>query len=389
MSFNLTSANNRRGITSNRRSVLNRPSRRKQVTKKQPPKNETTNVATGSCRYDSSLGLLTKKFVCLLKEAKDGDLDLNTAATALKVQKRRIYDITNVLEGIGLIEKNSKNHVRWKGTQLQSASSLCQNYKTKIEELRAANATLETERLELEKANQNVDSNIKSIYETEERFAFVYKSEIEKINAFRGDILIAVKPFSGIPLQMSEEVENGQTNRPLYQIHIRDPSGQPVYILQLSDSNQEDHFTITNNNYGLGNMPSHTFTQPSPPLNIHDNGPLRLNITLPPPYPHPTSTPTPPDEDYDMIYGNMDDHHRLHYRHQKVYHRQNHHRPHRQYHRHSELGIIDDGNENFEPLYPSFGTRDYDFGTFRHEGREGLDIFGRDLNQKMRSDHLP
>jgi hypothetical protein len=33
------------------------------------------------------------------------------------VQKRRIYDITNVLEGIGLIEKTSKNKIRWKGTQ--------------------------------------------------------------------------------------------------------------------------------------------------------------------------------------------------------------------------------------------------------------------------------
>ena len=32
----------------------------------------------------------------------------------LQVQKRRIYDITNVLEGIGLIEKTSKNHIRWK-----------------------------------------------------------------------------------------------------------------------------------------------------------------------------------------------------------------------------------------------------------------------------------
>ncbi|CAG8714939.1 15665_t:CDS:2 [Cetraspora pellucida] len=381
MSFNLTSTNSRRGITSNRRSVLNRPSRRKQATKKQPPKNETAIVATGSCRYDSSLGLLTKKFVCLLKEAKDGDLDLNTAATALKVQKRRIYDITNVLEGIGLIEKNSKNHVRWKGTQLQSTSSLRQNYKTKIEELRAANATLETERLELEKANQNVDINIKNIYETEERFAFVYKSEIENINSFHEDLLIAVKSLSGIPLQMSEEIENGQTNRSLYQIHIRDPSGQPVYILQLS-GNPEDHLTITNSHYGIGNMSSRAFAQPSPPLNVHDNGPLRLNIALPPPYPHPTSTPTPPDEDYDMIYGSIDDH-RLHYRHQQqVYHRQNHHRPHRQYHRHSEFGIIDDGNDNFEPIYPSFGARDYDFGTFRHENREGLDIFGRDLNKR-------
>lgn len=29
-------------------------------------------------------------------------------------QKRRIYDITNVLEGIGLIEKKTKNQVRWR-----------------------------------------------------------------------------------------------------------------------------------------------------------------------------------------------------------------------------------------------------------------------------------
>lgn len=32
-----------------------------------------------------------------------------------QVQKRRIYDITNVLEGIGLIEKKLKNNIQWKG----------------------------------------------------------------------------------------------------------------------------------------------------------------------------------------------------------------------------------------------------------------------------------
>lgn len=37
------------------------------------------------------------------------------AADSLAVrQKRRIYDITNVLEGIGLIEKKSKNSIQWK-----------------------------------------------------------------------------------------------------------------------------------------------------------------------------------------------------------------------------------------------------------------------------------
>ncbi|KAL5060455.1 hypothetical protein RYX36_032059 [Vicia faba] len=71
--------------------------------------------AVNNCRYDSSLGLLTKKFVSLIQNSKDGTLDLNKTAEVLEVQKRRIYDITNVLKGIGLIEKTSKNHIRWKG----------------------------------------------------------------------------------------------------------------------------------------------------------------------------------------------------------------------------------------------------------------------------------
>ena len=65
-------------------------------------------------RYDSSLSLLTQKFVRLIHEADQGVLDLNQAADILKVQKRRIYDITNVLEGVGLIEKNIKNNIKWR-----------------------------------------------------------------------------------------------------------------------------------------------------------------------------------------------------------------------------------------------------------------------------------
>lgn len=66
-------------------------------------------------RTGKSLSLLTRRFVSLLQNSASGVLDLKEAVQSLKVkQKRRIYDITNVLEGIGLIEKRSKNSIQWK-----------------------------------------------------------------------------------------------------------------------------------------------------------------------------------------------------------------------------------------------------------------------------------
>ncbi len=42
-------------------------------------------------------------------------IDNNDAARLLNIQKRRIYDISNVLEGIGYVEKVHKNKLRWVG----------------------------------------------------------------------------------------------------------------------------------------------------------------------------------------------------------------------------------------------------------------------------------
>ncbi|CAJ1891971.1 unnamed protein product [Cylindrotheca closterium] len=81
----------------------------------------TPSSLSQQSRFDSSLGLLTKRFVDILKETPDNSLDLNRAASKLGVQKRRIYDITNVLEGIGLLVKQGKNHVSWNDNPPEAA----------------------------------------------------------------------------------------------------------------------------------------------------------------------------------------------------------------------------------------------------------------------------
>jgi len=78
-------------------------------------------LSANGTRYDCSLGLLTKRFVSLAKQSSGQIVDLKDAAHQLQVAKRRIYDITNVLEGINMIEKNHKNKVKWKGSPCISA----------------------------------------------------------------------------------------------------------------------------------------------------------------------------------------------------------------------------------------------------------------------------
>ncbi|XP_028266556.1 transcription factor E2F1 [Parambassis ranga] len=84
-----------------------------------PPR--VPRTSTEKSRYDTSLNLTTKRFLDLLSQSADGVVDLNWASQVLDVQKRRIYDITNVLEGIQLISKKSKNNIQWLGNRIDAA----------------------------------------------------------------------------------------------------------------------------------------------------------------------------------------------------------------------------------------------------------------------------
>ncbi|KAK0133058.1 Transcription factor E2F4 [Merluccius polli] len=128
-------------------------------------------------RHEKSLGLLTTKFVTLLQEAKDGVLDLkaewfsssapcgvqrrNWAADTLAVrQKRRIYDITNVLEGIGLIEKKSKNSIQWKGVgpgcNTREIADKLMDLKAELDDLATREQELDLQRLWVQQSIKNI-----------------------------------------------------------------------------------------------------------------------------------------------------------------------------------------------------------------------------------------
>lgn len=62
---------------------------------------------------DASLGVLTVRFLELLLMSPDGTIDLREVTKSLQTHRRRVYDITNVLEGFNVIEKQTANKVKW------------------------------------------------------------------------------------------------------------------------------------------------------------------------------------------------------------------------------------------------------------------------------------
>uniref|UniRef100_H2YIR1 E2F/DP family winged-helix DNA-binding domain-containing protein n=1 Tax=Ciona savignyi TaxID=51511 RepID=H2YIR1_CIOSA len=179
-------------------------------------KNSSTNAAMAGSpseksRYDTSLGLLTKRFIQLMKSSSDGILDLNHAAEILSVQKRRIYDITNVLEGIGLIEKRSKNNVQWVDAQK------CDDEQVNEEEKRES----ELELASLRKQEEQLDTLIRKrqlelerLSESNNEYPFYFSQlldiYIRGIKSFKDQIVICIKAPQDTKLEVPDPGEKIQ-----------------------------------------------------------------------------------------------------------------------------------------------------------------------------------
>lgn len=79
--------------------------------------------AMSSKRDESSLYTLARKFMRLINESPENHMNMSRVAELLGVGKRRIYDITNVLEGIGMVSKWSVNSVKWMGRSIDELLS--------------------------------------------------------------------------------------------------------------------------------------------------------------------------------------------------------------------------------------------------------------------------
>ncbi|XP_049867001.1 transcription factor E2F5-like [Pectinophora gossypiella] len=222
-------------------------------------------------RYEKSLGLLTTKFVSLLQKAKDGVLDLKIATNLLAVrQKRRIYDITNVLEGIGLIEKRSKNSIQWKGAGPDgNASSIGE----RVTSLRRQIGRLEEYERQLDKQMHWIQQSIKNVLDDADNEALIYVTEQDIKDCFEENQVLVCETPLGATLGVGKKTKCKDD----FFLHLK--SSDPIGVILLCDKEKdrqldEENMDEVQSNTEIGEeTPMHTddyLLRLSPPVTRQD-----------------------------------------------------------------------------------------------------------------------
>jgi transcription factor E2F4/5 len=154
-------------------------------------------------------------------------------------QKRRIYDITNVLEGIGLIEKRNKNCIVWKGAV---AGGNTQEASDRIKLLQDELDSLDEHEKMLDRQKTWAQQSIKNILDDISNYQLAYITHQDICQCFDGQTLLAIQAPNGTQLEVPiPEIHAGHVNK--YQIHLKSDNGQ-IYVLLVNKDADSDPVVV-------------------------------------------------------------------------------------------------------------------------------------------------
>lgn len=187
-----------------------------------------TSDRLSSNRSENSLLNLTKKFLKLLRSSKDKSININIAAAHLNVQKRRVYDIINVLEGLGLLGKWSVNCSKWIGGDIDNHIASDSDNKENIMSEEEKNISEEERTLDYQIEELNKEINILSQSDKNLENAYVTFSDLQSIPSLNNKLIFSIKAPSDTVLEVPK-YEKGT-----YKLNLTAESGN-IMVYYVSD----------------------------------------------------------------------------------------------------------------------------------------------------------
>ena len=232
--------------------------------------NEIQKLKKKRLRQENSLGELTTNFIDYVKTKGLELININEIVKKLKVKKRRIYDITNVLEGIGYIKKLGKNQIKWIKADFLKENIILNNNNEDSNKINKF--------LELKKENEKLDLFIKEINLEFEKlnekpetknYAYVTYDGLKNLADNNNNKMIAIKaPIdTSIEIIDNKNIENLKENignicndnkeildnlKKENQIFMESKNGEiSVYIIFNNERENSINYNNENNNIDL------------------------------------------------------------------------------------------------------------------------------------------
>jgi len=208
---------------------------------------------------DTSLGATAKRFVSLMTNSCDQTIELNDASNRLKAPKRRIYDVTNVLEGIGLVAKKEKNRFEWVGGDVDSSGQ--------VEPDEAELQSLRLWEKELSQAIEQQERQLRYMTENSDGLGYVTCKDIRSI--FNNKMVLCIKAPPDTKLQIPEPTEG-------IQMLLKSTRG-PIECYLCPEADQQTDTKISSSSSSTndkgetsGSKPSQTKFLPFSPISEQD-----------------------------------------------------------------------------------------------------------------------
>lgn len=196
--------------------------------KRRNDKSTESEYGVSSRRDENSLFSLTKKFIGLIVSSPEQLINITQAAEILQVGKRRIYDITNVLEGLKMISKWSVNSVKWIGGNTDEILSTRENV-SQDEGKQARDEEKLNE--EIDRLNREIADL--SLSEKNIENAYVTYDDLQELKIFQNKLVFAVKA----PVDTAMEYPRYQKGA--YRMRIIAEKGQISVYYVNNDVNED------------------------------------------------------------------------------------------------------------------------------------------------------